>query len=632
MRLSSILLTAGTLIAAGILAVFTARFAVSTVEDSTEIAVRQSLDEAGHDWAEVQANGLQVLLTGTAATEAVRFRAISQVGTVIDAARIINATTVMPTTALAAPRFSAEILRNDSGISIIGLVPASTDREALVDGLTAATGEARVAELLQTADYPAPRGWVDALGFASAVLERLPRSKISVEAGRVTVTAIADSLEERDALEADLSRSAPPGLRLALDVAAPRPVVTPFTLRFIIDEEGGHFDACTADTRDAMRQIILAARSAGMDETGDCTIAMGTPTPRWAAAASQAIRALSDLGRGSVTFSDADITLIAAEGTDQGMFDRVVGELESTLPPVFALHPVLPRPEAGDAGPPEFTATLSPEGLVQLRGRLNDEGMRNMADSLARARFGTDNVYSAARIVPDLPSDWSLRVLAGLEALSWLANGMVLVSPDKILLQGTTNVETARSDIASLLSQKLGEAEEFALDITYRAPPPPADLPPPPDVCEEQIAGVLAGGKIRFEPGSATIDPGSLPVMDTLAEILSNCGDLRMEIQGHTDSQGREEMNQQLSQARAQSVLNELRARRVLTSTYAAVGYGETKPIADNDTEAGREQNRRIEFVLIRPETLNDGPSALDELARDGRNSVSSKDTTDEQN
>ena len=89
--------------------------------------------------------------------------------------------------------------------------------------------------------------------------------------------------------------------------------------------------------------------------------------------------------------------------------------------------------------------------------------------------------------------------------------------------------------------------------------------------------------------------------MDQIAEVLKTCGDLPLEIQGHTDSQGREEMNLSLSQSRAESVLNELRARRVLTATFVAKGYGETEPIADNGTEEGREANRRIEFHLIRP-------------------------------
>ena len=90
--------------------------------------------------------------------------------------------------------------------------------------------------------------------------------------------------------------------------------------------------------------------------------------------------------------------------------------------------------------------------------------------------------------------------------------------------------------------------------------------------------------------------------MDDIAEVLKNCGDIRLEIQGYTDSQGRESMNLSLSQSRAESVLNELRARRVLTSSFVAKGYGEENPIADNKTEEGREANRRIEFRLIQPE------------------------------
>ena len=71
-------------------------------------------------------------------------------------------------------------------------------------------------------------------------------------------------------------------------------------------------------------------------------------------------------------------------------------------------------------------------------------------------------------------------------------------------------------------------------------------------------------------------------------------------------------MNQQLSQARAQAVLNGLRARRVLTSSFTAVGYGETNPIADNKTEDGREENRRIEFKLIRPDPIPETETTLE--------------------
>ena len=115
-----------------------------------------------------------------------------------------------------------------------------------------------------------------------------------------------------------------------------------------------------------------------------------------------------------------------------------------------------------------------------------------------------------------------------------------------------------------------------------------------------------------FEPGSGTLDASAAPIIDKIAEVLRDCGQIRLEIQGHTDSQGREEMNQALSQTRAQSVLNALAERRLLTSTFTAKGYGESQPIADNDTEEGREANRRIAFVLIRPEPVAEEPTTLE--------------------
>jgi OOP family OmpA-OmpF porin len=466
-----------------------------------------------------------------------------------------------------------------------------------------------------------PRGWEDALGFTVTALAKLPRTKISVDAGRVAIKAIADSPESKTRLESELNRAAPPGLRVALDIAAPRPVITPFTLRYVIDAAGGRFDACSADTEDTRAQILAAAREIGNADPGTCRLGLGVPSPAWGDAVSVALGGLHALGQGSVTFADADITLIAAEGTAPALFDRVVGEMEAALPEVFALHAVLPLPEgeSDDLGPPEFTATLSPEGLVQLRGRLNDADAQNMADSYAKARFGSASVYSAARTAEGLPPDWPVRVLTGIEALSRLTNGVVVVTPENIELRGASDREDARADIAGLLSDRLGGAEAFVLDITYRAPPPPTEEVMTPEVCEAEIAEAQrSSGKITFEPGSATIAAESLETMNAIADILGECGEIKLEIQGHTDSQGRTSMNQELSQSRAQSVLNELRARRILTSSYVAKGYGETAPIADNGTEEGREANRRIEFRLILPEPSEDGETTLEAVAEQG--------------
>jgi len=240
---------------------------------------------------------------------------------------------------------------------------------------------------------------------------------------------------------------------------------------------------------------------------------------------------------------------------------------------------------------------------VQLRGRLSTEGLRDLADSYAKSHFGSANVYTAARLDETLPDDWATRVLTGLEAMASLANGSVNVTPDRLEVMGNTGNKDANTTVASLLADKLGEGADYSIDITYQEKLDPIAGLPTPEECEAEIREILKIGKITFEPGSATIDAAALGTMDDIAEVLKRCGDIPLEIQGYTDSQGRESMNLSLSQSRAESVLNELRARRVLTSSFLAKGYGEENPIADNKTEDGREANRRIEFRLIQPES-----------------------------
>ena len=626
MRVSSILILAGTFASAALLSLIAARFAVTLVEETSEYSVRQSLDTKSLTWAEVYADGLQVVLTGTAPSEASRFLAISTAGTVVDAARVIDEMDVEALAALAAPRFSIEILRNEDEVSLIGLIPTGADRADLLQRLSRISNDDEIADLLESADYDIPDGWDNAVDFGLEALEALPRSKISIDALRVTITAMAESEERKLKVEARLKREVPSGLRVSFDISSPRPVITPFTLRFLQDEAGPRFDTCSAHTEEGRSKIVGAARKAGIEGDLDCRIGLGVPSPNWADAAAMSIAAIAELKGGSVTFSDADVTLISPPGTDQREFDRIVGALENSLPDVFALHAVLtPDPSDPSQGPAEFVATLSPEGLVQLNGRLNDEIVAQTAESFAIARFGSATVSNRARTDEALPGDWPLRVLSGLEALSLLSNGSARVTAEDITVTGNTGSKSARSDISKLLSDKLGEGSRFSVEVTYLEKLDPVASMLTPDECEAKIAEILKVRKITFEPGSDTVDATSLGTLDEISEVLGNFTELRMEIAGHTDSQGRETMNEALSKSRALAVLNALRDRRVATSSFTAEGYGETKPIASNDTEEGREANRRIEITLVRPEPIAETETTLESEEQTG-----ASDTTDQ--
>jgi OOP family OmpA-OmpF porin len=605
-----------------------AGFAVKAIEDNSEYGVRLALDENSLSWAEVQSDGLQVQLTGTAPSEAQRFKALSTAGGVVDAARVIDAMEIKDTSVVKPPRFSVEILRNDSGISLIGLVPAATDRADVLARLEPLAANGQVTDLLETADYPVPDQWDRVLNFGIRALQGMPRAKVSISADRVAITAMADSVEEQRRLEVDLARRVPTGVRLALDISSPRPVITPFNLRFLMADGKARFDACSADTEETRSRILAAARAAGMEDRGSCTIGLGVPSPNWGRAVEQSIAALAELGAGSVTFTDADITLLAEQGTDQALFDRVVGELEGSLPDVFALTAVLPEPETPETGERiEFTARLSDKGALQMRGRIRDDISRDIMENFAKARFGSDAVVSAVRSDESLPEGWMVRVLAGLESLSKLSSGETRVTETSLTVKGITGSERASSQIAAILADKLGEAADFTIDVTYDEALDPIAALPTPEECIAKINAILSTRKINFEPGSDTPDSAAAGIISDIADILQDCGDLPLEISGHTDSQGRVEMNQTLSEARAQAVLNALRARRILTSSITAVGYGMDQPIADNDTEEGREANRRIEFRLVTAEPANDGESQ--EGVADDAQTPQEEDATD---
>ena len=616
MRLSALFIRLGMFFLAAIICVFAARGVVSTVETRSVTAVGIALEEGGHEFASVLGDGLQVILEGEAPSEAMGLRAMSTAGSMVNASRVIDNMTVASSAIIEAPEFSMEIFRNDSGVSVIGLIPASSDRDDIAQTLADIAGENNsFADFLETADYDVPEGWNPAVDYALRALRQMPRSKISVRAGRVSIEASSASPEQKAQLETSLRRTSPDDLVVSLNILAPRPVVSPFVTRFIMDESGARFESCVADTPVAERQIIAAGVEAGVQGRAGCTIALGAPTARWADAVTLSMAALTELGGGTVTISDVDVILVAKAGTVQGNFDRIAGELENALPEIFAFEAILPAaPSAANEGPPQFIATLSPEGLVQLRGRMPNELLNSTAENFARAKFGSSDISMATRVVDGLPNSWPIRVLAGIEALSKLSNGSVTVEPDKVVVRGNTGGQDASGEITRLLIEKLGEAADFEVNVTYIEELDPIAALPTQEECLASIANVTQARKITFEPSSATIAGAGAAILDDISQILQRCPELRIEIAGYTDSQGSEDGNQRLSQQRADAVLDGLRVRRVPVANFRSVGYGEANPIADNETADGREANRRIEFTLIVPESTEEEPTALEQI------------------
>jgi OOP family OmpA-OmpF porin len=114
-----------------------------------------------------------------------------------------------------------------------------------------------------------------------------------------------------------------------------------------------------------------------------------------------------------------------------------------------------------------------------------------------------------------------------------------------------------------------------------------ADGCPPPLVLEG----------VEFDNNKATLRQESFAILDKTAASMQHWADAKIEVGGHTDSVGTDEHNMTLSQQRAEAVRNYLISKGIAADRLTVKGYGETKPVADNETEEGRFKNRRVELT-----------------------------------
>jgi outer membrane protein OmpA-like peptidoglycan-associated protein len=115
---------------------------------------------------------------------------------------------------------------------------------------------------------------------------------------------------------------------------------------------------------------------------------------------------------------------------------------------------------------------------------------------------------------------------------------------------------------------------------------------------EGDMLAVTFKGDVTFDTNSTMVKPGLYQELDRVAGIFQRYPDTLIRIEGHTDSVGSEQLNMDLSQRRADSVKNLLVQRGVASNRMETVGFGESMPVASNDTEAGRQQNRRVEIKV----------------------------------
>src|SRR6266566_2993255 len=412
----------------------------------------------------------------------------------------------------------------------------------------------------------------------------LDKRRIAV-AGR-DVTFAADAFSEDGRRSAVASVEAVPGVRLVNDetrlVVEAKPFVWSAERDVVRVTVGGNAPLPASKGR-----LLEAGRAGlgGVEVVDQMNLSRGAP-PRFENAALLLLDQIGKLKDGKVTISDTKVSL-AGMARDLGGREAIAAALKN-LPEGYSVA-------ANDIkAPPYIFQAYKDPVAVTLTRYVPDNNVHAAVAAAAGRKFFSEKVVDNLKASVGAPGGFVGAVVPALGALSRLSTGTLEVSDREVKLSGDALYDAASTQIRAGLGKDFPQGWQFKADISVK----PAAAPVDATVCQQLFSDLLAKGKIRFESGRATIDPDSAGLLDRLVETALRCPAANIEIAGHTDADGEGAFNQTLSEKRAQAVTDYLVKAGLPANCFTAIGYGSSQPVASNDTDEGKAQNRRIDFVV----------------------------------
>ncbi len=356
-----------------------------------------------------------------------------------------------------------------------------------------------------------------------------------------------------------------------------------------------------------------AEQSFLIDETGD-----------FAANAAAGTTALELMATGTVQVTARVITLIGTAASPQ-IDEAIDSALENAAEGTTVTRDLT---YLDDGSPSAWTLTYVATTGAQIEGRMPvGLDVDDIAQSLGLADINgspgvaledddagntLDTLKIAAAYLPEIEtmtytreggmSELNLVLSPGVD-VDLVANDLAERLPPDLAfalspLEDVPATGTTRTNAAT------GYTEEFSDGFWL----PDVDFATDVEGCTEQTAAVLERSRIEFLSGSARLEATSIRAINGLAAVVLPCvaADLSLEVGGHTDATGSELDNVELSQARAEAVQQALLARRVPAEAITAYGFGQSEPIADNETPEGRAANRRTDITWYAPGDLRE--------------------------
>ncbi len=482
--------------------------------------------------------------------------------------------------------------------------------------------------------------WPDFVGTGVRGISMLQNGAFDISNRHISVSGLARTLEEEKAVR-QVFATLPAGYTASVDlkVVPTIPYVFSGTKNGTTETFGGYVPSAAA--RGGLAGLIG-------DAAQELKPTAGMPDENWMSVVGVGIQALKGLNDGELSVVDRRVQVVGSVNTSEAV--DAIENLFSVMPEGYSAHVSL---TSEDDGTP---ARLNLNWVAGNGGTINGKGpegvsMGDLTSALNLPKLGgifrQGSVSGKEIMLQRLSSIGAAlplfeSVKTSVDENSATFEGVLLPGGDMEIAKSTLtqtlgsnatinltrslmepregdtriNADTGKNEILQggfwKVIAKVAAASEPATKETQTTKPvivstATGSAIANPEItalqrCTAHTANVTEDAKITYETASATLTANSLATLRKLSDIMIACAEidgLSVEVAGHTDSQGSEAFNQKLSLERANSVRTALIDLGINQTAISAKGFGETQPIATNDTVEGRAQNRRTTFTWI---------------------------------
>jgi outer membrane protein OmpA-like peptidoglycan-associated protein len=448
--------------------------------------------------------------------------------------------------------YTTRIETRAGSVVLSGFIPSNAARAELLGHVKRLFPEARLFDGLALGTGAA-EGWQSCVSAGLEALARLRNGSLALSdrsihvTGRTQDEALAEALPAQ--VRAAANRACESKVEIALDVP-PEP-----NLRWRATNSGEGEIVLEGEIPDEKTEALLVAavgeNFSGARLVNRMTVASGR-SEKWQKVAVTALHLLAKLRRGEAVL-DGQVLTLSGEASDTSVAAAVKDQLSHTLAKGYTGQQTIEvRSEAMI-----WAAKEAKRRAAESEAREAPKAPGPSEDKAEAEGGGEDETSPEAQEDARRKADEEARRRSAEGAAAWSAAG------------GAPPEGKERTELIAEASR-----------------------------CEQHLRSAAAAGTIRFRFASARLDRTSIGTLDRLANIAKGCPKFRIEVIGHTDAIGPADGNQELSEARAEVVVNYLAGAGIEAARLTAIGYGETRPLVPNTSANNRAKNRRIEFSV----------------------------------